>query len=411
MDASGDIVDAAGAAPPAVAEAAAGKAFRDVSPRWLRAFKGLTHALWFVLLPAIFILTYALVSHYGIGVGLLGVLLPGWLLALIVHECGHWAVARWRGMLVVQVVIVWLEIQPRRRGLRLRRVRARLRGTRGYVVSYPDPARDPRRDTMWFTLGGPLANAFAAALCGLTAWWLGRSPAQALWVLWGLLHLLGFVFNLIPRTLGDVLGSDGLAWARLRFNRFEDLPGAAFSLVQGHLLRGGAIDAVPAAAMRRLAQEPAPMPALHDWLSMAAALDAGRLGDAEIGFEGLCARIEAYPEPTRAGLVDLLMIAWTDLVFLRVLQRGDADDLAALDDLSLDPAMFWYLPHVPPRARALAAARRGDLATARAQLARSRRYADNSPFLATVSSEARLRERIEAIIAADAATDSPPLTA
>ncbi|MGO1072974.1 M50 family metallopeptidase [Lysobacter sp. CA199] len=369
-----------------------------MSPRALAAFKSLAYVSWFALLPAVFILTYALALHYGWTVSLLAILLPGWLLKTILHECGHWWAARWRGMIVSQVVIACVELQPRRRGVRWRFTRLQLRGVGGYVLAYPDAAGDMRRDLMGLSLGGPLTNLIATTLCGAVAWRLGHSPAQTLWVLWGLLHLGAFLFNLIPHQLAGGLGTDGLMWMRAWLNRFEDLPGSSFMEMQGRILRGTALNDLPAGLSQRLLEEPEPMPAMHDWLRMYAALERGELEQARTDFQALCVRVEGYEEPMQLALDDLLTLCRADLAFAGALELDPSRALASLTALNLNARVFWYVPHVPPRLRALAAALRGDIAVARAQLTCAARYADNSPFLATVSSEARLRQRIEAII-------------
>ncbi|MGH8082445.1 MAG: M50 family metallopeptidase, partial [Lysobacter sp.] len=335
---------------------------------------------------------------YGIAWTWLAIFLPGLVLAVTVHECGHWAAARWRGMIVSQVVIGWLEIQPRRRGVRLRLVRGMTSGVRGYVLAYPGADRDMRRDLTWFALGGPIASLFAAVGCGMVAWQLGRSSAQSAWLLWGLLHLLGCVLNLIPRKLSNAMATDGLIWARARLNRFDALPGAAFLEIQGRILRGAPVRDLPTELLRRLLDEPEPMPSMHGWLWVHAALEAQDLDDADKRFEALRARIGELDPPMQLALAGLLAMVRVDLAFAHAIEQGEGGALTALDPLSLDAPGYWYAPHVPPRVRALAAALRGDAVEARRQLARAQRYAENSPCDFIVLSEAQLRERIEAII-------------
>ncbi|QWF15004.1 site-2 protease family protein [Lysobacter capsici] len=399
---------------PSVSSPGEATTFRDLSPRWSRLSTWIANVIGALILPMMFILAYALARqhHYGLPFVLTAILVPGWLSVLVVHEGGHWWVARRRAMTVTQVVIGPVEIQPRRRGVRIRLHRNRQRGVGGYVMAYPDPGRDMRRDLIALALGGPLANLAAALVLAVLAWWLGHSFAQAWCLLLGLLHLLAALFNLLPRSLNGAMVSDGLNVLRAYVNRVEDLPGATFMAINGRLLRGESAGDLPEALIRRLGEEPAPMPALHDWLTVYLALGAHELDAAEAALETLHARIDAYEEPIRQALGDLLIITQADCVFARALDRRGAEDLAAIAALDLDARGFWHAPQLAPRVRALAAALRGDSMAAREQLLRSRRHADNSAFASTVASEAGLRECIEAIIdEADIADGTAPARA
>jgi hypothetical protein len=384
----------------AVSSAGEASAFRDLSPRWLKVSSLVATFIGALILPLVFILAYALASQhrYGLSLVVAAVVLPGWLSVLIVHEGGHWWAARRRAMIVTHVVIGPVEILPRRRGVRLRLHRNRQRGVSGYVMAYPDSRRDLRRDLIALALGGPLANLAAAMLLGVLAWGLGHSFGQALCLLQALLHLAAALINLLPRVLNPAMVSDGLSALRAYFNRAEDLPGSTFMAINGLLLRGESVRDLPDALIRRLREEPAPMPVLEDWLAVYAALETEDLDAADAALETVRARIGAYEEPLRQALDHLLLMGRIDCVFARALQRRGDQDIASIQGLALDAREFWYVPHLAPRVRALAAALRGDRAEAYAQLLRSKRLADNSAIASTVANEARMRAYIEAII-------------
>ena len=207
-----------------------------------------------------------------------------------------------------------------------------------------------------------------------------------------------------PTLLTGGVANDGLICVRAWLNRFEDIPGTAFMELQGRILSGTALRDMPAELLRRLLEEPEPMPAMHDWFQVHAALERGELEQAKAAFQALCARVEGYEEPQI--MEGLLTLCRADLAFASALESGRSEAATELSALNLKAPFFWYAPHLPPRVRALAAALRGEVSLARTHLADAQRYADNSPYATTVASEAQLRQRIEAIIERNAAIDT-----
>ncbi|MET4727868.1 Zn-dependent protease [Lysobacter enzymogenes] len=379
-------------------------ALRDLSPRALRRWTYLSRFWLGATCGALVVaLSELMAGPRPVPVALL---LGASLLAVIsvvpVHECGHWWVARLRRMAVAIVAIGPLELQPRRRGLRMRlrgRKSAR-RGLGGWVVALPDPRRDVRRDAMWMAAGGGLANLCFAAACLVAALLLPLSPLRSL--LWPLamMHIATGVLNLLPYLVGGHTPSDGLNLWRLSRNRYEDLPGWSLKLVLGHFAAGLPADRLDPALLRRMAAEPEPMPLMRDWLEFDVAQQAGAADDAARAraLARMRERAAAYTPQQRESVADVLAISEVQEVFYRALGGGDREAVRALSALDLRQPTLWRVPQVAPRVRALAAALRGDAAAARVELERARRHAENDPVPAVAEHEAVLRERIVALL-------------
>lgn len=367
----------------------------DLSPRWQRFFRGLAAVVGGLMTFGIFLLFLGLGSQRELGFPfvILGMLVPGLLCVLILHEGGHWLAARLAGMKTVLIGLGWLEFQLRRRGARLR-WRKRPRGIGGYVIAHPDPKRDLRRSMMQLALGGPLMNLLAAAICGLIAIWLERSNAQAFWMLWALLHLSAGLLNLMPSMIG-AFATDGLTWLRAWRNRSDTLPGATFTALHGQIVHGESFADFPAELLQRLAEEPEPMPLLHDWLLCQSALQRRDLDEAMRLSARIRACFDAYDASMKAELADLLVLSWAEQLYTHAWAERDPSLIETAD---LSSRTFWYAPHLIPRLRALAAALRGDRDGARLLLAVSRRYAEGAIESSLPAYEARLRGEIEALI-------------
>ncbi len=396
------------AAGPAARPGGDAPVLRDLSPRALRRWTYLSRfwlgAMWGALVVA---LSELMAGPRPVPVALLvGASLLAMISVVPVHECGHWWAARLRRMAVAVVVIGPLELQPRRRGLRLRlrgRASAR-RGLGGWVVALPDPRRDVRRDAMWMAAGGSLANLCFAAACFVAALLLPLSPLRS--VLWPLatVHIAIGVLNLLPYLVGGHTPSDGLNLWRLSLNRYEDLPGWSLKLVLGHFAVGLPADRLDPALLQRMAAEPEPMPLMRDWLEFEAAQQAGAAADAARALARMRERAAAYAPQQRESVADVLAISEVQDVFHRALGGGDREAEQALSALDLRQPALWRVPQVAPRVRALSAALNGDAAAARAELERSRRHAENDPVPGVAEQEAALRERIVALLRSAPAT-------
>lgn len=386
--------------------AAAPPALRDLSPRaqrnWGRVALAWQTLGW--LLVLFLLLTLASQLSYRLPAAVIMVLLPAYLSAVWVHEGGHWLAARRCGMAVASVGIGPLELQPRRRGVRvrLRSRRGRQRDYGGWVLAYPDPRRDLRRDAIALTRAGCAANlAFAAACAAIASLW-PDTFGQTVWLLLAAMH--GFIgaLNLLPYAIGGHSPSDGLSLWRLRRNAYEDLPGSSVKRLFGHLSIGLDANALPPELMQRMAAEPEPAPLLLDWLAFAIALDRNDEAAAGAARQRVRERADACPPPLRESLADLLSLCDVQWAFYRALWHRGGEAAVELELINPRARWLWPMPSLAPRVRALAAALRGDGATARRWLERSRRYAENEPTPGMAAHEAALRERIAALIDAPA---------
>ncbi|QWP75660.1 hypothetical protein J5226_18905 [Lysobacter sp. K5869] len=388
---------------PARAAAPAPPRWRDLSPGWLRACRFV--AVWagaaIFVVGAIAFLAISSHPRFNFALTLSLVVIPGFVLAVAVHEGGHWLAARWRGMAVQSAVVLWCELQPRRRGLRARWTHfgGGWKEVGGFVSAYPPPGRNRREDWIWVYLGGAAANLVAAAAFACAAWAVGRSSMQVVWLLLALLQLVG-ALNLIPCLTVGGIANDGLSVARLLRNRLQDLPGMTLLEMNSHLVHGTAFADLPPGLRERLAAEPEPTPLLCEWLDVYAALERDDGEQAQAAFERLCEREDA------AALADLLAIAQADIAFQWALREPDAARAAAgIDALASSSSGFWYVPQFAPRLRALAAALRGDGANMESLLRISQRYADNDPWPTRRAAEAQARDAVRAAFAARG--DSP----
>lgn len=371
--------------------------FRDLSPRWLKVWR-VVSVVWFYLtyIPAL-VLLFGMSKNGSVRgfFAVCAVVAMSFVLTLSLHEAGHWLAARCNGMTVLRVRFGPIEIQPLRNGLRWRRQRGkRGTGVYGSVYAVPDPVRSPRAGRVIFILAGPLTNLALAAIAMAIASSLPLSPARTLgWVI-GLLNLYFGIVNLLPLKFGTQ-PSDGLNLLYLLRNPPDRLPGAVYIDLVGRLLRGDSCAQLPIDSMRRLAQEPMPMPAMHDSFRCGIAMQAEDWSEAVRIAGELEAKVVASDEAMQADLVDLSRLNRAEMAFCQAMIDEAPAPLEALD---LEADVFWFVPSLASRLRALAAALRGDLANARRWLALARQHADRSVNASLRSAEVHLCSKVEQVI-------------
>lgn len=382
---------------PALASPDEAYTFRDLSPRWLKVWR-IVSMVWFYLtyIPAL-VLLFGMSKHGSVRgfFAVCAVVAVSFVLTLSLHEAGHWLAARCNGMTVLRVRFGPIEIQPLRGGLRWRRQPGkRASGVYGSVYAIADPARSSRAGRVIFILAGPLTNLVLAAIAFAIAGSLPLSPARTLgWVI-GLLNLYFAIANLLPLKFGTQ-PSDGLNLLYLLRNPHQRLPGAAYMDLVGRLLRGDSYAQLPADSMRRLAQEPMPMPAMHDSFRCAIAMQAGDWREAVRIAQELEAKVAASDDAMQAELVDLSRLNRAEMAFCQAMIDAQPAPLEALD---LEADVFWFAPSLASRLRGLAAALRGDVANARRWLALAQQHADRSVNASLRAAEAHLCSKVEQVI-------------
>jgi hypothetical protein len=201
-------------------------------------------------------------------------------------------------------------------------------------------------------------------------------------------------FNLLPRKVG-LQSSDGLLILRAWRNLPHNLPNAAFNELMGRQLRGEAVASLPQNLLEKLASEPLPMPVIHDWLQLVAALQRHDWNAAFATAEAARARVEACEPAMREALRDLLVLIHAEVSFAHAVVQGQPAPIEAIETKS---PLFWMVPHLLPRLHALAAALRGDGARARELLEISRHHAENAVDRSLSGYELSLRTVVQSLI-------------
>lgn len=286
-------------------------------------------------------------------------------LALCVHEGGHWLGARWDGLTVLLVRVLAVEIQPMRRGLRVRWSRQkRLRGLLGGYVFCADavPPRGPRARLRMIALG-PGANLLLAALAALVALLCIDSP-PAFGIALGMAssNLSMGLANLVP-TLRP-MPSDGarlfMAWR----GADESGPAFAYARLLALSVAGVPAEALPEADLASLEQQPMPMPLVALAYRLDRAQAAGDWAAATAMQAQLEALLAAHPQ-ARTECAAVVALLRGELAFSQAMASGRAD---GLDAVLNNREVAWYSPTLPARCRALQALFSGDEAGAEREL-------------------------------------------
>jgi len=367
-----------------------------------RLFNGSMIALQTILGIAGFALTTLLVGVDGYGpFSAIPLTLLYGFFATLVHEGGHWLGARLGGMTVIQAGAYGVEIQPQRRGARLRYGRRRKgQPFSGYVMAV-DSARQPwRRARLLMIAGGPLMNLLVAVLTVAIA--LTARVHMGLLLAFAAINLTLGLANLVPtfrRMHSD--GGQLLAWWR---RPDESSPDFAYTRLLALTVDGvGAAD-LPPADLDILARQPMPLPLVALSYRLTALQSQGDWANAvalEAPFKQL---IAAHPDArtTVAGPVALIR---RELEFSRAMLEGT---LTALIVPVQNPDVDWYSPALTHRCRALEAAFSGDRSTLESELAIAEKLAHNSPVKSAVALQAALSAHIRAVLGGTSSASALP---
>lgn len=315
-------------------------------------------------------------------------------LEVALHEAGHLLAACVRGLQPVEVKIGNLQVDFRRKGLRLGWW-TRPASATGHVLALPLSLdlQHRRRSMLWFIACGPLADTalLAAALCGLV--WSDGDAAFWFWAALSL-HALSMLILAVWPAVHGLHANDGRlfmttlsnprpaeheqAWLRTVIlslqgvrPRHWPLPG----LDEADHPGAGGSDASAQSASTEQAS-PAPISELETlnslWLRTLIAADRREWREVCLHAKRIEAVIAAAEPMHRSALAPLRWLAESEEGFARAMLSGESEQLRTLE-LGTYPA--WRFPAHVARRRATLAALEGDAATCDAALADLSRHA------------------------------------
>jgi len=319
------------------------------------------------------------------------VFIPVFVLAAVaIHESGHFVAARRLGMLVSQGRILFFELLARQHHWKMRMCRPQVR-TRasGYVVAIPNFSRSVRRQFVFFALGGPAANITATVVFSVLGAWALSSDISAILFAFAMLNFCYALANLIPNAR---IGSDGYIVIKNLFGEIDEA-----SLTISKLLwlsyEGTTAERLPISDLKRLDEQPEPMPLLRRWFSMKAAQNESRWADAVSEADASEENFSKLDASLRQPGV-LLMAD-----FFRI-ERAFSQAMFSENPVDLPESAFestaWSSPHLKPRCQALNYALSGDISKCEELLVSSQTHANESLDRALHESEATIRNSIRA---------------
>lgn len=339
-----------------------------------------------------------LLMIWGVDIGNpgLGVLClwPIAVLSVAIHELGHYVMARIAGMTVLQGNVKGVEFQVARRGWRLRVASLRGRGLSGYVLAIPAWGRPMRHAFLAMIAGGPAANLIVA--CGFLTAALCNAHATAQCLLLAIaLHNAGMgIGSLLPRPALSGHTSDGqklLAWWR---RPDEAAPEFAHIRLIARSLAGQMAQSLPDDDVSALEQGSDLMRLAALWYRVKADQNRGVWTTADAHSTTFNTQEQALTPAMMSAIKELRATLRMELAFSRAMHTRDPALLA--EPLRATRA-YWSSPWLLPRCRALDASLRGDARGSAAQLALANRRASNALDASCVSSEATLRNYIQAM--------------
>ncbi|AVB27959.1 M50 family metallopeptidase [Pseudomonas syringae pv. syringae] len=315
-------------------------------------------------------------------------------IAMIVHEGGHYLGARLHRMPVLMMRFAAVEVQVRRRNWRIRwspQVKDRRLG--GYVMAAANLELPLRQQMLWVVLMGPMANL----LVGLASWgvgWFIEGLISAFFLAFAMLNLSIALANLVPTS--RILPSDGtllIAWWMHRDDQRAEL---AHMRLLAMSVAGVPCEQLPDADIAQLSQGAMPQPLIAMSYRLSALLNQGDLRAAMQLEQDLEAVLQEHVQSLK-GIGTLLTLLRIEFAFVRAYLDQEAKHL--WDDWT-NSDLDWYCPWLRPRCAALRAFLHGDLQLGERYLQQALAAANNSVVATTIRSEAILADSIRALPAA-----------
>lgn len=244
--------------------------------------------------------------------------------AVMVHELGHFLLARATGMKVVWVRLGPILCISRRRGVRVR-WQWQKGDPWGSVCALPDPDRNLSMQFVPFIAGGPLLNiaVAAVALLAIHAW---DSPSRDMLTVFALANLfLGFA-NLLP--IGSRIPSDGSRLVAWLFRGQATAESTRLAVLFGHSLKGQRtrdLDQSEIAALRASADPGINLTA--GYIALRRAMD---LGD-DLAFQAIvddCKKaLASVAAPLRQALQPAWLLIEAEVAFRHAIEERSADEV------------------------------------------------------------------------------------
>lgn len=313
------------------------------------------------------------------------------LVALVVHEGGHYLGARLNSMPVLLMRVAAVEVQVLRRGWQVR-WSPQLKGRRlgGFVMAASNPQRPLRRQMLWMVVMGPLLNLLVGLGC-LGFGWFTQGLVSAVALAFAVINLSMTLANLLPTLRGHA--SDGvilIAWWLHRDDQRDELAQARLLALT---VAGVASEQLPTADIALLAQGPMPQPLMAIDYRLSALLNRGDWQGAVQLEQELETLLQMHAQ-SLTGTGTLITLLRIELGFVRAYLQQDASCLWG-DWMNRD--LEWFAPWLRPRCEALRAFLQGDLQQGEAYLHQALKAADNSAVRSQYPSEVILAQYLRAL--------------
>jgi hypothetical protein len=310
------------------------------------------------------------------------------MLAIAIHELGHFLGAKLGGMIPYQMQIGPFDIKMEINGFRARWCKPAIK-VDGFLLSFPNADKPLRGQHLWMIAGGPLANLLAALIFGFSAYLLDTREIS--WILAGLAWVnLGIgLANFVPTE--KVMASDGMQLIRWWRGADEEAPEYVLHKLNGLAVKGMTADQLPADKVAMLKDTPFPMPLVHTWFIIKAHQNRAEWEKAAEIETVLNEQVQKLTPDQVKAMQDMLGILRCEIAFSKSLHENKP--IASIDEL-ITKNMDWFAPCLRPRCNALQSALTGDSKGAIHWLAVAEKQAVRSIDLALHASEEKLRSVI-----------------
>lgn len=310
------------------------------------------------------------------------------MLAVAIHELGHFIGAKLGGMVPYQMQIGTFDIKMEINGFRARWCKPAIK-VDGFLLSFPNADKPLRGQHLWMVAGGPLANLLAALVFGFTAYLLDSHEIS--WLLAGFAWVnLGIgLANLVPTE--KEMASDGMQLIRWWRGVDEEAPEYVLHKLNGQAVKGMTADQLPADKVALLRDMSFPMPLVHTWFVLKAHQNRAEWAEAAAIETVLNEQVEKLTPEQSNAMQDLLAILRCEIAFSKSLFENKP--VTSVDDL-ITKNIDWVAPCVRPRCNALQSALTGDSKAALHRLAEAEKLAVRSIDIALHVSEEKLRRVI-----------------